>query len=183
MLQLTQKTPSSRHSCRNDGLADRLEITSAGGLPAGFDEEEFFMGYSAPQNKELMRVFRDLDLVEQLGSGVPRILERYPRSIYRFSPNFIRLVLPYAEGFYQAAGQTSDQASDQADKLLQFCAISRSITEIMQHLGLSHRTYFRNTPLHPLMASGKLALTIPDKPSSPKQRYITVKPETRNPDE
>jgi len=47
-----------------------------------------------------MRVFRDLDRVERLGSGVPRILERYPRSIYRFSPNFIRLVLPYAEGFY-----------------------------------------------------------------------------------
>lgn len=27
------------------------------------------------------------------------------------------------------------------------------------------------------MTSGKLALTIPDKPSSPKQRYIAVRPE------
>lgn len=160
----------------DDKSRETIGVTEAGGLPAGFDEEEFFMGYSVPQNKELMRVFRDLDLVEQLGSGVPRILEHYPRSIYRFSPNFIRLVLPYAEGFYQAAGQASDQVSDQADKLLQFCAIPRSIKEMMQHLGLSHRTYFRNTLLHPLIASGKLALTIPDKPSSPKQRYITVKP-------
>ena len=83
-------------------FADRLEITSAGGLPSGFDEEEFFMGYSVPQNKELMRVFRDLDMVEQLGSGVPRILAHYPRTVYRFTPNFIRLVLPYAEGFDQA---------------------------------------------------------------------------------
>ena len=92
-------------------FADRLEITSAGGLPSGFDEEEFFMGYSVPQNKELMRVFRDMDMVEQLGSGVPRILEHYPRSIYRFTPNFIRLVLPYAEGF--------DQASDPASSSFQ----------------------------------------------------------------
>ena len=159
-------------------FADRLEITSAGSLPAGFDEEEFFKGYSVPQNKELMRVFRDLDMVEQLGSGVPRILEHYPRSIYQFTPNFIRLVLPYAEGFEQvtgqAAGQASDQASDQAEKVIRFCATPRSVAEIMQHLGVSHRTYFRNKLLNPLIVSGALVPTIPDKPSSPKQRYIAA---------
>lgn len=136
------------------------------------------MGYSVPQNKELMRVFRDLDMVEQLGSGVPRILEHYPRTIYRFTPNFIRLVLPFAEGFDQATGQASDQASgqasDQADKLLRFCVSPRSVSEMMQYVGLAHRTYFRNTLLNPLIASGKLAATIPDKPSSPKQRYIAT---------
>jgi predicted HTH transcriptional regulator len=168
-------------------FADRLEITSAGGLPSGFDEEEFFMGYSVPQNKELMRVFRDLDMVEQLGSGVPRILEHYPRSIYRFTPNFIRLVLPYAEGFEQVTGQVTGQATgqatDQADELLQFCAVPRSTKEMMQHLGLSHREHFRDTFLLPLIASGKLVPTIPDKPSSPNQRYITVKPEASKPNE
>lgn len=161
-------------------FADRLEITSAGGLPSGFDEEEFFMGYSVPQNKELMRVFRDLDMVEQLGSGVPRILAHYPRSIYHFTPNFIRLVLPFAEGFEQVTGQgmgqATGQATDQADALLQFCAVPRSTKEMMQYLDLSHREHFRDTFLLPLIASGQLAPTIPDKPSSPKQRYITVKP-------
>ena len=152
-------------------FADRLEITSAGGLPAGFDEDEFFMGYSVPQNKELMRVFRDLDMVEQLGSGVPRILAYYPRSIYRFTTNFIRLVLPFAEGFDQATGQ----ATGQAEKLLQFCESPRSTKEMMQHLDLSHREHFRDTFLLPLMASGKLAPTIPDKPKSPNQRYISTK--------
>ena len=151
-------------------FADRLEITSAGGLPSGFDEEEFFMGYSVPQNKELMRVFRDLDMVEQLGSGVPRILEHYPRTIYRFTPNFIRLVLPFAEGFDQATGQATGQAED----LLAFCIDSRSTKEMMEYLGLSHRENFRDTLLLPLIASGKLALTIPDKPKSPKQRYIAT---------
>jgi predicted HTH transcriptional regulator len=154
-------------------FADRLEITSAGSLPAGFDEAEFFMGYSVPQNKELMRVFRDLDMVEQLGSGVPRILEHYPRQVYRFTANFVRLVLPYADGFDQA-GQASDQASDQADKLLAFCTTPRAVGEMMQHLGLAHRTHFRHTLLRPLIESGKLRPTIPDKPSSPKQRYIAI---------
>ncbi|MDP2806060.1 MAG: putative DNA binding domain-containing protein, partial [Gallionellaceae bacterium] len=155
---------------------DRLEITSAGGLPDGFDEEEFFKGYSVPQNKELMRVFRDLDMVEQLGTGVRRILEHYPRSIYQFTANFTRLVFPYAEGFEQvtgqATGQVTGQASDQAETILQFCSIPRSTKEMMQHLGLSHRENFRDSLLLPLIEAGKLTPTIPDKPSSPKQRYV-----------
>lgn len=52
---------------------DRIEITSFGSLPQGITEKEFFEGYSVPRNKELMRVFRDLDLVEHLGSGIPQI--------------------------------------------------------------------------------------------------------------
>jgi len=35
---------------------DRIEITSAGGLPEGLSQQEFFEGYSVPRNKELMRV-------------------------------------------------------------------------------------------------------------------------------
>ncbi len=54
-------------------FSDRIEITSVGGLPEGLSKQEFFEGYSVPRNKELMRVFKDLNLVEQLGSGVPRI--------------------------------------------------------------------------------------------------------------
>lgn len=80
-------------------FSNRLEITSAGRLPDGYNEKEFFQGYSVPRNKELMRVFRDLELVEQLGSGVPRILAHYPSSSYIFTANFVRLVLPFAEGF------------------------------------------------------------------------------------
>ncbi|HKK11028.1 MAG TPA: RNA-binding domain-containing protein, partial [Bacteroidales bacterium] len=58
-------------------FSDRIEITSAGSLPEGLSREEFFEGFSIPRNKELMRVFKDLELVEQLGSGIPRILEHY----------------------------------------------------------------------------------------------------------
>mgnify|MGYP003630012713 CR=1 FL=1 len=76
---------------------DRIEITSAGSLPEGLSESEFFEGYSIPRNKELMRVFKDLDLVEQLGSGVPRILEFYSKDCFHFSNNFLRMVFPSSE--------------------------------------------------------------------------------------
>lgn len=58
-------------------------------------EEEFFSGYSAPRNKELMRVFKDIHLVEQLGSGMIRILKKYDRSIYTITPNFIKVAFPF----------------------------------------------------------------------------------------
>ena len=72
-------------------FSDRIEITSAGGLPEGLSQQEFFEGFSVPRNKELMRIFKDLDLVEQLGSGIPRILEHYGKESFNFSENFLRM--------------------------------------------------------------------------------------------
>ena len=73
---------------------DRFVITSSGGLPQEMNQEEFFEGISAPRNKELMRVFKDVKLVEQLGSGIQRILKSYDKSIFRFSTNFLKVSFP-----------------------------------------------------------------------------------------
>ena len=73
---------------------DRFVITSSGGLPQELNQEEFFEGISAPRNKELMRVFKDVKLVEQLGSGIQRILKSYDKSIFRFSTNFLKVSFP-----------------------------------------------------------------------------------------
>ena len=76
-------------------FSDRVEITSAGRLPEGMDLDDFFGGVSNPRNKELMRIFRDVEMVEALGSGMPRILEKYGRECFEFLPNFIRIVIPF----------------------------------------------------------------------------------------
>ena len=47
--------------------------------------------------------------------------------------------------------------------------------EIMHLLNMSHKTYFRKTILSPLLEKNILSLTIPDKPKSPKQKYIITK--------
>jgi len=47
-----------------------------------------------PRNKELMRVFHDVEMVEALGSGMPVILRKYGREAYNLMPHFIRLTLP-----------------------------------------------------------------------------------------
>jgi len=82
-------------------FSDRLEITSAGGLPEGMDKDEFFEGFSIPRNKELMRIFKDLDMVEYLGSGIPRILRSYSKENFLFSQNFLRMVFSASEPVYE----------------------------------------------------------------------------------
>ncbi len=74
-------------------FSDRLEITSAGSIQPGEEQDDFFAGYSMPRNKALMRVFKDLEMVEYLGSGLPRILNAYSRDAYTFSSRFIRITL------------------------------------------------------------------------------------------
>ena len=50
-----------------------------------------------PRNRELMRVFKDVGLVEQLGSGMSRILKEYDKSIFHISPRSIKVVFPHPE--------------------------------------------------------------------------------------
>jgi len=74
---------------------DRIEISSNGGLPERFTKEDFLGGFSAPKNKELMRVFKDIGLVEQLGTGIRRILKYYNEDVYDIYPNFIKVSFKY----------------------------------------------------------------------------------------
>lgn len=95
---------------------DRIEITSAGSLPENLTEEEFFDGISVPRNKELMRVFSDLNLVESLGSGVPRILHCYGKDCFVFKPNFIRVSFPVAQRSDEAGMQLGNVHSRIGDR-------------------------------------------------------------------
>ena len=44
-----------------------------------------------------MRVFKDVGLVEQLGSGMSRILKYYDKDIFTISDHFIKVVFPFSD--------------------------------------------------------------------------------------
>ncbi|NDV44985.1 Fic family protein [Flagellimonas sediminis] len=154
---------------------DRIEITSVGSLPEGLSESEFFEGFSVPRNKELMRIFKDLDLVEQLGSGIPRILQSYGKECFLFSDNFLRMVFPSAEPVYsteQVTEQDTEQVTEQVESLIQAMNSDEySRAEIMELVGVKHRPTFLYNYLQPAIELGIIELTIPDKPNSSKQKY------------
>lgn len=51
------------------------------------------------------------------------------------------------------------------------CLIENGITELMTIAKRTDRTKFRHQVLNPLIADGLLEMTIPDKPTSSKQKY------------
>ena len=76
-------------------FSDRMELTSYGGLIPGQSKKDFFSCSSMPRNRELMRVFKDVGLVEQLGSGMSRILRHYDKSIFEISEHFVKVIFPF----------------------------------------------------------------------------------------
>lgn len=67
-------------------------MTSTGGLSTIKNPEEFFGGYSKPINTEPMRIYKDIELVEQLGSGLERILSYYQKTSFVITENFLKNV-------------------------------------------------------------------------------------------
>ena len=59
--------------------------------------------------------------------------------------------------------------------LLVFCEQPRSRSEMTAFMNVGSRAYFVNKYLRALLADGKLAMTIPDKPKSKNQKYVRVK--------
>lgn len=58
-------------------------------------------------------------------------------------------------------------------ELLEFCKTPKATPEIMEFLNLNNREHVRTNIIKPLLESGKLRMTIPEKPKSTKQKYIT----------
>ena len=53
-----------------------------------------------------------------------------------------------------------------------FCDVPRRMADIMNELGLTHRTFFRRRHLEPLLAGGVMRMTHPDQPNHPDQAYV-----------
>ena len=70
---------------------------------------------------------------------------------------------------------TEQVGEDKLLAILEFCSAARSREEIQAFLGLKHREHFRAEILAPLLKAGFLVPTIPEKPNSPKQKYVAVK--------
>ena len=114
--------------------SDRIEITSGGGLPQGLSQEEFLEGVTAPRNKELIRVFKDVYLIENIGSGVLRILDAYDKSCFKFMDHFLRVSFKYKENPFEYDQENNQesyqkQLNEFQDKIIALIKQNPSVTQ------------------------------------------------------
>lgn len=142
---------SNGYSPKFEIFDDRLVISSNGGIQEGVNQEEFLEGFSNPRNPELMRVFRDLNFVEQLGTGIQRVLKFYPKDIFEFFPNHIRVTIYFNENNFLIDQKESNPSNypnlnEIQNSILKLVIKKPNITqeELAKILGVTIKTISRN---------------------------------------
>ncbi|WP_150452414.1 Fic family protein [Arenibacter lacus] len=108
---------------------------------------------------------KDLNLIEQLGASIPRILQSYGWECFKFMDTFTRLVFP-------SSRKRTEQVTEQVQTLISaMTGKDYSRAETMELVGIKHRPTFLYNYLQPAIELGLIELTIPDKPNSSKQKY------------
>ena len=72
----------------------------------------------------------------------------------------------------EVSGGVSDEAHDIFERVVEFCDIPRTKKEIQEYLQIKSERYIREAIITPLIENRLLKRTVPDKPNSPKQKYV-----------
>lgn len=161
-------------------FSDRIEILSRGTILPGQTMEGFYAGESVPVNQKLSDVFLQLHISERTGRGVPKITEVYGKETYEFRENSIVVSIPFTrvttEGIPPVTPpvRKNNKGKNNEERILAFCDSPKNILEIADMLEYKDKKTVRKY-IKPLVEQGRLAMTIPDKPNSSNQKYVTVK--------
>lgn len=159
-------------------FTDRMEIHSPGGLYGRMTVED--LGKSRPdlRNPALATMSEFLLKTENRYSGIPTI-RREMAAAGLPAPVFINrrnefVVILYNKQEVEAKDVLEEHESE-TDKLLDFCMTPRTRREIADFLGINTIFYVMQHYVQPLLESGELAMTIPDKPKSRNQKFVSMK--------
>ncbi|MCD7879500.1 MAG: putative DNA binding domain-containing protein [Candidatus Gastranaerophilales bacterium] len=155
-----------------------------------------------PKNPNITRFFKEIGIVEELGSGIEKIIhycKEYTGNepiirdenmfTFELKHNLFSISLQENEVTEKKVIQSSDtvkgkviQSSDTVkEKVIQsknqkltieFCTIPRTSAEIKDYLGLKSKNNILQRVINPLLEQGILIRTIPDKINSSKQKYV-----------
>lgn len=133
---------------------------------------------SKPFNPVMAAVFYKCGFIESWGRGTLNIINEslsYGQPTPTFEYEWTAVKVTFYHSKIVISDQVSDQVSGRDKAILEYCILSRYAQEIMELIGIKHKTHFRQSILKPLIDKGYLELTIPEKPQSRLQKYKTTK--------
>ena len=184
-----------------DVYDDRLAITSPGGMYSGQTVQDLSLEEIASdrRNPILADVMAQLDYMEKRGSGLKRIfnetkaLDGYKdelKPVFRStSSQFMTTIYSmgyepknkqdeqYQDGIksglsWEQVGTKIGLGWDEVEKLFIALQEPKTMTELKELYQWSNTTKFRTKYVSPLIEAQFVGMTLPNKPTSPKQRYF-----------
>lgn len=158
----TENTPISIEMYR-----DRMEITSSGGLYGRISIDSLGKVRPETRNAALANMLELLKITENRYSGIPTIRKEFaefglPAPIFSAVHGEFKVTM--RNGIHANTASSAYSVTD-------FCATPKTREEIVAFVGKS-RNHVMSHIVAPLVASGELKLTIPEKPQSPRQKYV-----------
>ena len=162
-------------------FSDRLEVWDPGSLPPALTFEKLRHPHASfPGNPLLAEPLYLTKYIERMGTGTGDMIKRC-RDAGLHEPEFREDGGCFVVTIRRRAGQVGEQVTtsvgtksgpsrDQA-AILHKCLEERAIGDLMAIADRSNRTKFRDQVLNPLLSAGLIEMTIPDKPTSPRQKY------------
>ena len=164
--------------------ADRLEVSNPGGLYGRLTVDQ--LGHVQPdtRNPVMVTAMEVLEQTENRYSGIPRIRHAMaelslPEPFFSDRRGTFTVTLynqrevARQEREERAEEKPQDTAYDPKG-LLVFCQEPRTRKEVVEYLEISSAQYALHKYLDPLVKCGAIRLTIPEKPKSPKQKYVAA---------
>lgn len=160
---------------------DHITVESPGTLP-GIVCLDNMREIHFSRNPKIAEFLHDYEYVREFGEGIDRMFYEMNKAGLLDPVYKNEAFMVYATIWNRViseqdviGGTPQDTPQDIYKNILDYCELPRSKNEIMTYLGLKDRKSFRMIYLKPLLNEGKLLMTLPDKPNSKKQKYVTKK--------
>lgn len=151
---------------------DRIAVINSGGLYGRITIDSLGKVHPETRNSSLANMLELLNVTENRYSGIPTMRFELknaglPEPVFSVQRGEFRV--EFKNNIFQALPKADKD--NYAESVLSFCEIPRTRAELIEFTGMS-RYYTMSALIQPLVDSGKLRLTIPDKPKSSKQQYV-----------
>lgn len=128
------------------------------------------------RNPKIAELLHEYEYVREFGEGVDRIyyeMQKAGLPAPEYHEESFMLQVTIKNKKMENTTQVTTQVTVQ-DKILEYCIVPRKKSEIAEYCGFRGIKNFTKNYLKPLLDSGKITMTIPDKPKSQNQKYVTA---------
>lgn len=148
---------------------DRMEIINSGGLYGRNSIDALGKVRTEIRNAALANMLELLKITGNRYLGIPIMRTEF------FNADLPAPDFSVVHGEFKVSMKNGycREMQSSSDSILEFCGIPRTRAELIAFTGKS-RTYTMAHMVQPLVDSGKLKLTFPEKPRSSKQKYVKV---------